>query len=123
MTDLPFAGKRVLIVEDEYYIACDLAHAFGEAGAEVVGPVSSLGQAVAVGAAPLDLAILDINLAGEMVYPLADQLLARSVPIAFATGYDASAIPARYANVPRFEKPGALKAIISRVASLGRGAA
>lgn len=115
MADRPFEGRRVLIVEDEYYIACDLADAFATAGAEVVGPVPSLARMAGVDAERLDLAVLDINLGGEAVYPLADRLLDRQVPIVFATGYDASAIPERYSHIARFEKPVAPAAIMAEV--------
>ena len=53
----------------------------------------------------LDCAVLDLNLQGEMAYPVADELLARKVPFVFATGYDASSIPERFGNIVRHEKP------------------
>ncbi len=53
----------------------------------------------------LDLAVLDINLEGEKVFPVADALEARSVPFLFATGYDAGGVPDRFLDVPRWEKP------------------
>ena len=100
-------GLRLLIVEDEYTIAFDLADTLGAAGAITLGLTSSLAEALALVEADqhLDGAVLDINLNGELVYPVADALRARSVPFVFATGYDARVIPAAYAEVPRYEKP------------------
>ena len=100
-------GQRLLIVEDEYTIAADLARALEERGADVIGPAASIEDALElVGAQQqIDGAVLDINLRGERAYPVADALRMREVPFIFATGYDAWAIPAAYADVPRIEKP------------------
>src|ERR1700709_917173 len=100
-------GLRLLIVEDEYTIAFDLTDTLQAAGAITLGPTSSLAEALALVEAErhLDGAVLDINLNGELVSPVADALRARSVPFVFATGYDARVIPAAYAEVPRYEKP------------------
>lgn len=100
-------GRRVLVVEDEYLLAEDLRAALERQGAEVMGPVATVAGALDLlrrGPAPV-IAILDINLQGEMVYPVADALRARGIPFIFATGYDAQAIPPAYAGVPRAEKP------------------
>ena len=107
MLDAVLARARVLLVEDEYLLADELARAFRRAGAEVVGPASTLAQGLALAASlrRLDVAVLDVNLGGEAVYPLADKLARRAVPFLFATGYDAPAIDPRYARVPRVEKP------------------
>lgn len=101
------ARKRILVVEDEYMIAEDMAQDLRAMGVEVVGPVPSVERALAAVEAESDLdgAVLDINLKGHMVYPVVDALRARNVPVLFTTGYDASAIPARYANVEHCEKP------------------
>ncbi|ACL61227.1 response regulator [Methylobacterium nodulans] len=103
----PLAGRRVLVVEDEYFIADDLQRQFEECGAEVLGPVPRVEEALALIAATpqIDAAVLDINLQDEMVYPVADALQARGVPFIFATGYEKTAIPARYAGVRHYEKP------------------
>jgi CheY-like chemotaxis protein len=101
------AGRHILLVEDDYFIAYDLATTFEAAGAKVVGPAASLSDALGLLARTdrLDGAVLDINLQGEMVYPLVDALKVRAVPIVFATGYDSGAIPTRYADITRCEKP------------------
>lgn len=101
------AGQRILVVEDEYFIAQELLLLLRETGAEPVGPVSTLAQALglAARAGALDGAILDVNLGGEMVWPLVDLLRSRGVRIVLATGYSDLAIPERYADLPRCEKP------------------
>ena len=100
-------GRRMLVVEDDYLIASTLVRALEDHGAEVVGPAASVQEALELMAAEarLDAAVLDINLAGDRVYKVADALRARSVPFAFATGYDDWIIPDAYAGVPRMEKP------------------
>lgn len=107
MTDDPLQALRILVVEDEYLLAHDLSTALRDAGAEVAGPFGTLGDAIAGAEADtrLDGAVLDVNLRGEMVFPLADALTARKVPFLFATGYDRWAIPDRFSEVLRLEKP------------------
>lgn len=98
---------RVLVAEDEYMLADDLRLELEEVGAIVLGPVGALAEALAVIAAEphIDGAILDVNLAGEAVYPAADALIARGVPIVFTTGYDRSILPDRFGGVVRCQKP------------------
>ena len=101
------AGRRILVVEDEYFIAQDLQMLLQEIGAEPVGPVPTLQQALDLaGRTPaLDGAILDVNLGGEMVWPLVDLLHERGIRIVLATGYSDLVIPSPYADLPRCEKP------------------
>lgn len=101
-------GMRVLVVEDDYFLASDHAMNLVAAGAEVIGPVGTIDDAIRLlmdNTTRIDWAILDINLHGDMVYPVADVLIDHGVPITFATGYDARAIADRYCAVPRIEKP------------------
>jgi DNA-binding LytR/AlgR family response regulator len=102
-----FAGGRILVAEDDYFIVAEMVQELIATGAEVVGPIPNVDQALdrlrnvpgIVGA------ILDINLQGHPVYPLADELRKRNIPFVFATGYDETAIPGEYLAVPRFTKP------------------
>lgn len=104
--DLRLRGKRVLVVEDEFFIADDLARDFAAMGAEIVGPAATLEQArQLLDERPIDMAVLDIKLRDAVSYPVADELVARRVPVVFATGFDADVIPARFAGVPRCVKP------------------
>jgi CheY-like chemotaxis protein len=100
-------GARLLVVEDEYTIATDLARALEEAGVHVVGPAGSVPQALRLIAESQDIngAVLDIRLRDERVYPVADLLRQRGIPFVFATGYEGWVIPPAYADVPRCEKP------------------
>jgi CheY-like chemotaxis protein len=106
MTSSQLAHKRVLVVEDDYLVAMDIVRALERAGAEVIGPAPGVDAALdALEQSAPDGAILDINLGGEMAFPVADALLARGVPFVFATGYDAQIIPPRFTHVKRCEKP------------------
>lgn len=99
-------GRCVLIVEDDYFIANDLAKGFEAADIQIVGPVPSLAKALTlVEQERIDGAVLDINLDGEKVYEVADALIARGVPAVFVTGYERPSIPARYQDIPLCLKP------------------
>jgi len=119
MTDPQLAHKRVLVVEDDYLVAMDLVRALERAGAQVIGPAPAVDAALnALADAAPDGAILDINLGGEMAFPVADALLERGVPFVFATGYDAQVIPARFTHVKRCEKPMASEQICAALFGL-----
>jgi ActR/RegA family two-component response regulator len=100
-------GRRVLILEDDYFVAADIANELAARGVEVVGPVATIADALAIIRLDENLhgALVDINLAGQMAFAVADELIARGVPLAFTTGYDQAAIPERYNAVPRQVKP------------------
>ena len=100
-------GRHVLIVEDEFYIAIDMAEALKEHGAHVVGPVASIADAIELieNTKHLDGAVIDLNLRGELAFPVARALTERHVPFVFATGYDADIIPVEFRNIVRCEKP------------------
>lgn len=113
--------RRILIVEDDYFIASEVARAFQQHGADVVGPVPTLATAFEVVDSDqlIELAVLDINLHGEMVYPLAEALESKGVPFVFATGYDASAVPDRFRHVPLLTKPANFGDIASELTRIG----
>jgi CheY-like chemotaxis protein len=99
--------RRVLLVEDDYLLATGIADACAQLGVETVGPAGSVGQALELveHGGRLDAAVLDINLRGDVIYPVADALRARGVPFVFATGYEQQAIAERYRDVASFRKP------------------
>lgn len=113
------SNARILIVEDEYYLADDLARALERQGAEVVGPVGSLDEADAlVGQGNFDCAILDMNLRGEMAFPIADRLESIGVPFIVASGYNSAAMPERFLALPRVEKPFNPREVIAAIPNL-----
>lgn len=107
MTDSTIRDCRVLVVEDEYMLATELEMELLDAGAIVLGPIGTIEEAVDLVRfeQEIDGAILDVNLGGEMVFPVADLLIERGVPFVFTTGYDESIIPPNFKHVVRCEKP------------------
>lgn len=99
-------GLRILVVEDMLLIAEVIEDELRERGCEVVGPAARLEQGLALAInAELDGALLDVNLAGERSFPVADELEKRSIPYAFLTGYGEGGIPPEYQHAPRLVKP------------------
>lgn len=81
-------GKRILVVEDEALIAVMVEDMLTEMGSEIVGPAATIEEALRLARSePLDGAVLDVNVRGERIDPVAEMLMARGVPILFATGY------------------------------------
>jgi CRP-like cAMP-binding protein len=101
------AGRRILLVEDDYYEASELASRLVALGVVVAGPVPDVARALEQVRADEGLAgaILDINLGGEMVFPVADELERRALPFIFATGYDRDVVPVRHADKILLRKP------------------
>jgi len=99
-------GRNILIVEDEYYLADDIEQAFRRLGADIVGPVGDVHDALSILSAGdvINGAVLDINVRDEMIFPVAQELRARQVPFVFTSGYD-RVISSEFANVPLWEKP------------------
>jgi two-component SAPR family response regulator len=112
-------GVRVLAVGDDYLVAQLINGILTDVGCVVLGPLPRL--TVALDAAvneAFDLAMLDINLGGEFVYPVAAILATRKIPFLFVTGYSVKAIPPEYADRPRIGKPFKLEQLISAVVNL-----
>jgi len=102
------SGKpaRVLLVEDEAMVAMMMEDLLTDLGVDVIGPYGTLAEAmIAARAEDFDAAILDVNLDGGTVYPLATLLIERDVPFAFVTGYEPSTIDPRFRGVPVLQKP------------------
>lgn len=115
----PLADKRILVVEDEYFIARDLERALRAADAIVIGPVATLEQGLDLAATQaLDAAVLDVNLAGERAFEIADRLTARDVPWTFLTGYDEWALPAPYRSASIVAKPFQADRIVRAIGAL-----
>ena len=98
-------SKRILVVEDEPFIAMGLEELLPKLGHEVVAVAHQLREAMAIAdSGGFDMAVLDVNLAGELSYRVADLLLAKGIPFVFCTAYSDVAF-GRYKNVPVLQKP------------------
>jgi CheY-like chemotaxis protein len=121
MTTTPnLSGLRLLLVEDEALVAMEAEDMLTDLGCVVVDVAGTLARGLAVASdrmVELDGAVLDINLGGEKVYPVADVLLARGVPFIFASGYGAGGVALRYAHAPVLTKPYQPKALEERMAA------
>jgi Response regulator of the LytR/AlgR family len=121
LRERPLEGLSVLVVEDDYFIAVELCRFLSAAGADVLGPARDLETGLAaVREGHIDCGVLDINLRGRMAFQIATELRARDIPIIFATGYDASMIPAELADTPRLEKPVDLAALCRTIETVCR---
>lgn len=111
------AGDRILVVEDEYLVAVDLAEALEEAGFQIIGPAADLKSAAKLAADEpvIHAALLDVNLRGEFVWPVAVILEGRSVPTILTTGYNGSEIPATHAHLPRHQKPVVMRTLVQHL--------
>ena len=99
-------AKRILVVEDELMIRMLLEDMLSELGYTVAAQAGRIDEALhAAKTADFDLAILDVNLDGEPVLPVADALVARGTPFVFATGYGERGLPEAYRNRPTLKKP------------------
>jgi CheY-like chemotaxis protein len=104
--DNPLSGRRVLVVEDEMIVSWLLQDLLADLGCEVVGPAARVDQALAIiDAEALDAVLLDLNLNGQMSYPVADALVARGVPFVFATGHAKDRLLDGYQAFPVLLKP------------------
>jgi CheY-like chemotaxis protein len=99
-------GLRILVVEDEAAISLLLEDMLLDFGCEVVGPAARLSAALdAVSREQVDLAILDVNVAGEPIYPVAEALAKREIPFVFSTGYGSAGIRDTFRDRPVLQKP------------------
>ncbi|MCC4604001.1 response regulator [Xanthomonas campestris pv. badrii] len=103
------APKRrcILVVEDDYLLAESLNDLLVEAGVRVVGPVGNVADALSLIASgqAIDGALLDVNVRGQAVFPVADALMERGVPFSFCSGYDRHTLPKRFAHLSYCMKP------------------
>jgi DNA-binding response OmpR family regulator len=100
------AATRILVVEDEFLIALDIAAVLEQAGLAVVGPAGTVGDALhAIEREDVHGALLDAHLAGEPVGRVADALKARNIPFAFVSGYGREQLPAAHRNAALVKKP------------------
>jgi DNA-binding response OmpR family regulator len=114
------AGYRVLVVEDDYLVAQDLCAALRRRGAEVIGPAPSMsrGRELVREQRP-HCALLDINLNGELVFELAEELRAQRIHTIFTTGYDAAFLPASLRGAACLQKPIDLNILLQLIRDAG----
>ena len=103
----PLSGRRVLIVEDESLVAMLLETILEDMECIPVGPASNIddGEILARDTENLDAALLDVNVAGRQVFPVAEVLKARGVPFVFSTGYGEGGLPEEWRGQPTLQKP------------------
>ncbi len=100
------AGRKILLVEDQLIIAMDMEWALKRCGCEVTGPVGRLKPALELASREnFDFALLDVNLFGEWVFPVAEKLESLGIPFLLATGYGLSAVPEGRTNWRVVAKP------------------
>jgi DNA-binding response OmpR family regulator len=102
-----FAGRRVLVVEDDFLISLTTTDLLESTGCVIVGPAARMSAALELARSEsLDAAILDIDIAGEAVWPIAEELKRRHVPFLFLSAFsELNAIPALFSAAPHLEKP------------------
>lgn len=106
MSNPDLSGKRVLVVEDELLVAMLLEDMLTDAGCVIVGPFARVPEALAAAEIEtLDIALLDVNVAGEKVFPVAYALEKRGVPFLFVTGYGQAALPQGHPEWEAHPKP------------------
>jgi CheY-like chemotaxis protein len=119
MNGSPEAQRRVLVVEDEYLIRMLLEDMLDDLGYGVAAAVGSMAEARDFAAnGEFNVAILDVNLDGQEIFPVADILAARRVPFVFVTGYGERSLPDRYRDRPALQKPFQAEQLDSALAGL-----
>jgi DNA-binding response OmpR family regulator len=100
------SDRHILLVEDETLIALEFEDVLQEAGCKVVGPAATVEEALQlIGANSIDAALLDVNLNGEKVFPVADALRNGGIPFVLVTGHSDLALPSPYRLAPVLTKP------------------
>jgi CheY-like chemotaxis protein len=113
-----FSGIKILLVEDEGFVALMIEDMLQELGCEIVASVARLKEACDIAStAELDLAVLDINLGGERSFPIANILQERGVPFMFSTGYGKNGLPPELSGSPVLSKPFAAKELEETLSS------
>lgn len=101
-----FAGRRVLVVEDEALVAMLLETILEDMGCVAVGPAATVDEGLRMAAdEAVDAALLDVNVAGRQVFPVAEALKRRGVPFIFSTGYGEGGLPDEWRGQPTLQKP------------------
>ena len=115
----PQTGRRILVVEDEFLIRMLLEDMLTDLGYDLVGMAGRVDEAAEMAQTKdFDLAILDVNLDGQDVYPVADVIGKRGLPFMFVTGYGGRGLPDNYRHRPTLQKPFQLDELKQMLAQL-----
>jgi CheY-like chemotaxis protein len=121
MNAAEFRARRVLVVEDEAMVAMLLEAMLEDLGHEVAAIAGKASEAAILAReAPIDLAILDVNLNGEFTYEIAAILRTRGIPFLFATGYGNAGLAPEWRDVPTLQKPFQLRELRERIEEVVR---
>jgi DNA-binding NtrC family response regulator len=113
------AGRSVLIVEDQYLVAQAMCRSVEELQGHVLGPAPNVAAALAIlDAETTHLALLDVNLGEEKIFPVLSELNRRRIPFIFTTGYESSALSPGHPAAPHLEKPVTTRALAEAVRKL-----
>jgi len=119
MADLPKSMPRILVVEDEYLIRMLLEDMLTDLGYDIAGAVGTIAEASDLAAnAEFDIAILDVNLDGKEIYPVAEILAKRGKPFVFVSGYGEGSLAEPYRGRPSLQKPFQAEALKATLAGL-----
>jgi DNA-binding response OmpR family regulator len=114
-------GKRIVVVEDDFFLATDICRTLRDLGATVLGPAPTPFYAMhLIGRKKIDAAVLDVRLHGTTVFEVADMLRDQGVPILFATASDRKAVPGRFQETPLLEKPYDRKKLVNEIHAMTR---
>ncbi len=115
------SGRKVLVVEDDALLAMELAEELEAIGALPIGPAMTVVSALEIvhNEARIDAALMNVNLRGELSFPVADALNKRRVPFLFVTGNDRF-VSERYPQIPRHPKPAHMPTLIEALGELIR---
>jgi CheY-like chemotaxis protein len=123
MMATPPAGCSIFLVEDEVMIRMMVADMLEELGHTVAAEAGEIGEAVKlVQSTDFDLAILDVNVNGKVITPVAELIAARNRPFIFATGYGSSGLPPEYRDRPALQKPFQLETLAQMIAATMKSA-
>jgi CheY-like chemotaxis protein len=123
MTETRPAGGSVFLVEDEVMIRMMVADMLEELGFSIAAEAGEINEAIRLAqSAEFDFAILDVNVNGKVISPVADLISARNRPFIFATGYGSSGLPEEYRDRPALQKPFQIEALARVIDNTLKGA-
>jgi CheY-like chemotaxis protein len=123
MSATGLSGRSVFLVEDEVMIRMMVADMLEELGYRVAAEAGDINEAMRLAqATEFDIAILDVNVNGKVISPVADVIKAKGCPFIFATGYGSSGLPEQYRDRPALQKPFQLETLAQVIASTMKSA-